>query len=66
MSNFVVIHIGKCKDIGRGLDIHLTRNGFTPKNADPSRKHLNRNLIELKGKSIHDVAMERLNEAESN
>lgn len=63
MSNFVVIHIGKCKDIGRGLDIHLTRNGFTPKNADPSRKHLNRNLIELKGKSIHDVAMERLNEA---
>ena len=63
MSNFAVIHIEKCKDIGRGLDIHLTRNGFTPNNADPSRKHLNRNLIDLKGKSIHDVAMARLNEA---
>ena len=63
MSNYAVIHIEKCKDIGRGLDIHLTRNGFTPDNADPSRRHLNRNLIDLNGKSIHDVAMARLNEA---
>lgn len=63
MSNYAVIHIEKYKDVGRGLDIHLTRNGFTPDNADPSRRHLNRNLIDLNGKSIHDVAMARLNEA---
>ena len=63
MSNYVVIHVEKRKDIGQGLDIHLSRNGFTPDNADPSRRHLNRNLIDLNGKSVHDVAMDRFDEA---
>ena len=63
MPNFVVFHAEKRRDIGRSLDIHLNRFGYTPKNADPSRKHLNRNLINLNGRWIHDVAMERLNES---
>ena len=62
MSNFAIIRIEKRKDVERNLEIHFTRHRH-PDNADPSRKHLNRNLIDLNGKSIHDAAMARLNEA---
>ena len=63
MGDYAIIHLEKRADIGQSLDIHLSRNGFTPHNTDPSRKHLNRCLIDLHRKTIHEVAMERIKEA---
>ena len=63
MGDYAIIHLEKRADIGQSLDIHLSRNGFTPHNTNPSRKHLNRCLIDLHGKTIHEAAMERIKEA---
>ncbi len=63
MSNFIVIHIEKRTDIGAGLATHLTRDNFTPDNADPSLSYLNEELIPLEEQSIHDAVFSRIEDA---
>ena len=43
---YAVIHLEKAKGADAAMSAHIERK-FTPKNADPERTHLNRELIEL-------------------
>ncbi|MCC8088038.1 MAG: plasmid recombination protein [Rikenellaceae bacterium] len=43
---YVVLHLEKAKGNDSGMTAHIERK-INPKNADPERTHLNRELIQL-------------------
>ncbi|MBR1412366.1 MAG: mobilization protein, partial [Prevotella sp.] len=43
---YAVLHLEKAKGAGSGMSAHIERT-IQPKNADPKRTHLNRELIQF-------------------
>lgn len=60
--SFVVLHVTKFSGGGGGgIGAHIDRK-HTPKNADPERKHLNKELIEPRSSSMKKDIDERIKE----
>lgn len=59
MANFAVLHIEKCKPNAYALGRHIMREKI-PDNADPSRTHLNRNIITPENNNLNRAIDERI------